>query len=115
MALSISAASVAGPATFASASWKKEQAPFASVPALSRFTGLSIAHQGLHSGSEAASKVLVSCVPMPSTDMRMRGVSMVATEQKVATSTTLTELYEKEGQSPWLDNLKRDWLQVLPR
>ncbi|GAQ78807.1 transaldolase [Klebsormidium nitens] len=36
---------------------------------------------------------------------------MVATEQKVATSTTLTELYEKEGQSPWLDNLKRDWLQ----
>lgn len=37
---------------------------------------------------------------------------MVATEHKVATSTTLTELFEKEGQSPWLDNLKRDWIQV---
>jgi len=36
---------------------------------------------------------------------------MVATEHKVATSTTLTELFEKEGQSPWLDNLKRDWIQ----
>ncbi|MGD0882390.1 MAG: transaldolase [Acidimicrobiales bacterium] len=25
--------------------------------------------------------------------------------------TTLHDLYEREGQSPWLDNLRRDWLQ----
>ncbi len=25
--------------------------------------------------------------------------------------TTLTDLYEQQGQSPWLDNMRRDWLQ----
>jgi transaldolase len=25
--------------------------------------------------------------------------------------TTLTDLYDQQGQSPWLDNLRRDWLQ----
>ena len=25
--------------------------------------------------------------------------------------TTLHDLYERQGQSPWLDNLRRDWLQ----
>jgi transaldolase len=25
--------------------------------------------------------------------------------------TTLTDLYEQQGQSPWLDNLRRDWLE----
>ena len=25
--------------------------------------------------------------------------------------TTLTELYETQGQSPWLDNMRRDWLE----
>ena len=25
--------------------------------------------------------------------------------------TTLTDLYEEQGQSPWLDNLRRDWLE----
>ena len=25
--------------------------------------------------------------------------------------TTLTDLYDQQGQSPWLDNLRRDWLE----
>ena len=25
--------------------------------------------------------------------------------------TTLTDLYEPQGQSPWLDNMRRDWLE----
>ncbi len=25
--------------------------------------------------------------------------------------TTLTDLYQQQGQSPWLDNMRRDWLQ----
>ena len=25
--------------------------------------------------------------------------------------TTLNDLYDHQGQSPWLDNLRRDWLQ----
>lgn len=115
MALSTKATlSGASPAAFKTTtktSWKAQQAPVP-LPALHRSSGLG-KMSTIHSlGSKAAKNVQFRQLALPPKGGRQQGVNMVATEHKVATSTTLTELFEKEGQSPWLDNLKRDWIQV---
>jgi hypothetical protein len=115
MALSTKAI-LAGPSpaafkTTTKTSWKAQQAPVP-LPAFHKSSGLRNTNTIYSLGMSTAKNVQFRQVALPLKGGRHQGVNMVATEHKVATSTTLTELFEKEGQSPWLDNLKRDWIQV---
>jgi hypothetical protein len=115
MALSTKAInSGASPAAFKTTtktSWRAQRASVP-LPAFHISSGLGNMNT-IHSlGLKAAKNVQFRQLALPLKGRRQQGVNMVATEHKVATSTTLTELFEKEGQSPWLDNLKRDWIQV---